>query len=688
MAKPFSAVGLIIALGCFSWFGQPQAQEMQREAAAAPLAERLRDADQRVRRSAARDARALGPTAVDALPALIGAYDVSGGADITTRSLVIETVEAIGPRASAAVPMLIHALRDDPTSTVRRRAARALGAVGVVTPEVIDVLANAAAEEANAANRREAIEALAALVPAAGNELPLFLPVFARHLLEDRIYYVRSAAADALGDMGPATLELGAAPVLLQALGDGMPAVRNAAVDALARLGPGASTLLPELERIEIEHARSATARAAARAIELITARSAASAATLGVLIGQLQDPEVEIRRAAAEELRVRAPVSTSVLPALVEAMTDDPDQRVRLTAIGTMADVGELAVIARPALERLAQADPDRVIREASTGALSAMDTSPEPRLKAAVAPAPAPFDPPTALAPAAPADVDPNDYTFSQTLARVFRHERCMNCHTFRRPGGMWERTHVARIGAFDPNSIPNFRSCASCHTEALTDVSFWFHPISVIDEDWDERTNEEICQTVTQRFGVGRMDYEQAAAAARHHFFEDALLQWALFSRRTPDGIVQPGPIGSSEEWQQLVNAWIDLGGMRCRPMTLADLVQLPDTEPDLGSAGSGAAVSLEERLAEAPAPLITAEEDEKADGGLLPAPPGPREVERGATTIDERRAETSAGVLSDSDTDTADSDWSPVVVIAPTLEMTGTRPRRGVLGDSPR
>jgi HEAT repeat protein len=60
--------------------------------------------------------------------------------DYDVRYWSTNDLEELGPRARAAVPALIHALRNDPRVPVRAGSAAALGAIGQRTPDVLEAL--------------------------------------------------------------------------------------------------------------------------------------------------------------------------------------------------------------------------------------------------------------------------------------------------------------------------------------------------------------------------------------------------------------------------------------------------------------------------------------------------------------------------------------------------------------------
>jgi HEAT repeat protein len=61
---------------------------------------------------------------------------------------------------------------------------------------------------------------------------------------------VRKNAAEALGQIGPATSAAVAVPALAATLDDPEPRVQKAAIDALGQFGPAASSAIPALEKM------------------------------------------------------------------------------------------------------------------------------------------------------------------------------------------------------------------------------------------------------------------------------------------------------------------------------------------------------------------------------------------------------------------------------------------------------
>ena len=95
--------------------------------AAASLAVVLQDRDREVRKAAVIALAGLGPHAEPAIPAIIRAVRTSG----SERHDAIETLGAVGPGASAAVPVLRDMLTA-PDHLSRQYAATALGRIGAI----------------------------------------------------------------------------------------------------------------------------------------------------------------------------------------------------------------------------------------------------------------------------------------------------------------------------------------------------------------------------------------------------------------------------------------------------------------------------------------------------------------------------------------------------------------------------
>jgi HEAT repeat protein len=146
--------------------GRPAAywvDALEQPEALTALAEALGDPDERVRFVVAKALAAVAagntgaPEPEAALPLLIEALaDTSDG---VRRVALMGLIEA-GPQASAAVPVLIGVLAQDPVERVRIDAVEALKRVGRDAPEALEALRKAQAEDASETVRRAAGDAI------------------------------------------------------------------------------------------------------------------------------------------------------------------------------------------------------------------------------------------------------------------------------------------------------------------------------------------------------------------------------------------------------------------------------------------------------------------------------------------------------------------------------------------------
>ncbi len=194
--------------------------------------------------------------------------------------------------AATVVGPLLERLKSDLAWTVRRKAATALGPLGVV------------ASDGGA------------------------VPVLVAHLKDPRPE-VKAASAEALGRVGATSA---AGPLVETLLTNRFGAVREIVV-ALERLG-GASlpALVPALANPELEVRKAAT-----EAVAVIGTPGA-----VVPLAGMLKDKDVTIRRLASDALRTLA--DARVVPQLVAALADT-DWHVYYAARDALANVGGAAV-------------------------------------------------------------------------------------------------------------------------------------------------------------------------------------------------------------------------------------------------------------------------------------------------------------------------------------------------------
>jgi HEAT repeat protein len=283
------------------------------------LQKALKDADPRVRRSAACALGALGPDAVAARDALVAALDDDAAG---VRQNAAWALGRLGQEAGAAAVDKLRGLLKDREPLVRRDAAGALGEIGnpLARPGAAALL-DRLPQEKDGVVRRTALHALSFL---AGPEDQASAGVLA-DILDDAAAdeETRWDAAFVLASVGGKNAEK-ALPYLRKALQGSDTQLQEQAAAAVARLGLTGKPAIEDLGQI-LGTAKQAGAR-----------RNAAIA--LGLIGKQCQD--------------ARPPVSVpkeliDVVPRLAEALArrDDPDAegntQVRLQAAEALAFVG-----------------------------------------------------------------------------------------------------------------------------------------------------------------------------------------------------------------------------------------------------------------------------------------------------------------------------------------------------------
>jgi HEAT repeat protein len=197
------------------------------QAAVPGVLQALRSPDETIRRCATIALGHLGETllAKEAVWALVARLNDSS---IAVRRDAALALGRMGPKASAAVPLLIEALRDMDRDT-HLAAASALGDIGPAASTAVPHLGRAV-KDGDVAVRRTAAYALGRIGPAAKAAVPDLIEA-----LKDKDEYTRSSAAQALGRIGPVALTV--IPGLIAALRDKSFDVRRDASYALAEIG-------------------------------------------------------------------------------------------------------------------------------------------------------------------------------------------------------------------------------------------------------------------------------------------------------------------------------------------------------------------------------------------------------------------------------------------------------------------
>jgi len=247
--------------------------------------------------------------------------------------------------------------------------------------------------------RSTAAEALGDIGPAAKEAVPALIAA-----LKDSEWHVRDSAEEALEDIGPAAKK--AVPALIAALKDSDKKVREFAAKSLGEIGPAAKKAVPALIALHSdwsvrEAALSALRKMGLKAVpaliaELKDSNSSArkfAAEALGkigpaakeavpALIAALKDSEWNVRDSAEEALEDIGPAAKKAVPALIAALKDS-DWKVRKFAAKALGEIGPAAKKAVPALIAL---HSDWIDREAALSALRKMGLEAVPALIAAL--------------------------------------------------------------------------------------------------------------------------------------------------------------------------------------------------------------------------------------------------------------------------------------------------------------
>jgi len=262
----------------------------------------------------------------------------------------INELGSIIPVKKLAVLKLLKASKD-PNREIRIASLNALAKVGTAAAEAVPALI-AALKDPELYDERDAAEALANIGPAA-------LPALAAALIADGDQYISRIATEALRMIGPAAGE--AVPAILALFKEvSVPnfGTQTAAAIALGEIGAAAvPALIAGLKDPDLY-----VRRAAAQALGM-----KAWPAAVPALAAALKDPEQLVRRAAAQALGW--PMAVEAVPALIASL-EDPDLYVRRAAAQALGNIGPAAMEGLSALSTALE-DPDLGMRETTAEAI-----------------------------------------------------------------------------------------------------------------------------------------------------------------------------------------------------------------------------------------------------------------------------------------------------------------------------
>lgn len=369
-----------------------------RKVAVPKLAAALKDPNPAVREKAARALGRFGADAVPALPALIEATRVSGGAPAFADALaqmgspvlpmLLKTLETGKPEESAwvlralrgfgapAVPILSEALKSEKPS-VRAAAASALGAMGRDAADAVNPLF-VLAEDSNHEVQAAALRALVAQRADSGRLKPLLQSALTSKdadvrkaaaagtaalggaaqlgvqalvdLLADDDAAGRIAAVQALGQLGEQAAP--AMEALAAKLTD--PALQILIIETLGKIGPAAGPAVPKLAEL----AKSTDQRASV--LPALVKIGPKAAPALPLIYACLNDPAGDVRAAAASAVAAVESDESKVLATLLP-LASDPSARMRKTVAVALASKGAAAKPAVPAFVKMLSVETER---------------------------------------------------------------------------------------------------------------------------------------------------------------------------------------------------------------------------------------------------------------------------------------------------------------------------------------
>ncbi len=284
----------------------------------------------------------LDPAIMSTVKALL--VQMSSEANIERRAGT-EGLDAMEP--SAVDPYLTAALESGTDAEKRGAAAYLISRVTLQDEAMLAALiaALASTDDALRHNAFQALEKVS--LEQLGRALPK-LAELAKNDQEDKAYRVRAVRAIAkLGENGTS-----AVPDLVLLAGDtANPELQRAAYDAIAKVATSA-----EAESFFVEVLKSNPSTDLRRLAAKRLVQAAASSQSLAGLVAAFKDSEADVRNAAADSLvAIGRPAVSQLMQGL-----QDPDVQVRRRAAQTLGRLNNVAVEAVPALqERLQDADP-----------------------------------------------------------------------------------------------------------------------------------------------------------------------------------------------------------------------------------------------------------------------------------------------------------------------------------------
>lgn len=301
-------------------------------------------------------AKAVIPALQTAGPSAIGPLQRAlGDSNFFVRSRAADALAAFGPKSKPAAQALVR-LYLEPNVEVRNSAEKALLAMGDAAVDSIAQAARIVPEPTK--------KPLLLLLSQYG---PVSQPMLLERLKRDESTYIRTVAAEALGQVRPASAEVLAG--LVAALRDLDEGVRGAVVDSLGALGVAGQPALGHLLVVSQEDKDGLVRQ---KAIDAASRLGPLTQEALKGLITALNSPSEPCRLLAAD-LLAKASMSYADAGPAFSALMKDPSPTVRVKGVQAATALARGSLDAAPLL-RTATADPSPEVRGAAIQGLGTL--------------------------------------------------------------------------------------------------------------------------------------------------------------------------------------------------------------------------------------------------------------------------------------------------------------------------
>jgi HEAT repeat protein len=270
----------------------------------------------RARKAALSALAVMGPRAKAAVPILLETFNSPGVKNpkdaLDIRWKAISVLGAVGPEARSAVPALLKIFKNDRDLNLRHEAARALGRIGPSAKAAFPALRAALRNVKEKDLWKSVCAGLGGLGPVA---VPPLLEFIKAHKDDPSL---TGAAIDALGCIGPAAKS--AVPQLIEIWRDSeLSDIHEPCALTLANIGPGANAAVPALiTAIKADYNENSLF--AAFALWRIAPKDRKVIAALSQVVRDIKNPEFK-RAIAALALSRMGPPAATIVPVLAEAL-------------------------------------------------------------------------------------------------------------------------------------------------------------------------------------------------------------------------------------------------------------------------------------------------------------------------------------------------------------------------------